>query len=125
MWKIGSLYGLLLIALGLYGFMTAEVPHWTALIPAFFGGIIFLLSLFARKDSLRKHMMHGIVLLALIGLLGSVRGLTMLPAALSGQPVDRLPMMIYSQSIMAILSVVFIVLAVRSFIAARRARTAA
>ena len=124
MWKIGSIYGIALIALGLYGYTASEITHWTPLIPAFFGGVILMLSLLARKDSLRKHMMHAIVLLALLGFMGTIRGLTMLPAALSGQPLERLPLMIYCQSIMAVLSVGFIILAVRSFIAARKARTA-
>lgn len=122
MWKIGCYYGFALIALGLYGYSTSEIKHITSLIPAFFGIPIVILSYLAQKESRRKHMMHAVVLLALLGVMGTFRGLTLLPATLANEATGKLPMMVYSQSFMAILSIGFIVLAVRSFIAARGAR---
>lgn len=120
MWKIGCYYGLTLIALGIYGYTTSEIKHVTSLIPAFFGIPIVILSYLAQKESRRKHMMHAVVLFALLGVMGTFRGLTLLPATLANEATGKLPMMVYSQSIMAVLSIGFIVLAVRSFIAARR-----
>ena len=64
--------------------------------------------------------MHAAVLLALVGFLGSARGLLSLPALLSGAELVR-PAAVAAQSITAVLCAVFVGLAVNSFIQARRA----
>jgi hypothetical protein len=121
---ITIIYGTLLVLLGAAGYFGTGATSPTALIPAVFGVPVLLLGLLARaKPGARMHAMHGAVLLALVGFIGSFRGLTKLPALLSGQPVER-PTAVAAQSAMALLSIVFVALCVKSFVDARRARGA-
>lgn len=117
--KLTIALGVILIALGLAGYFGAGRASLTALIPAFFGLPLLLLGIAALDDRWRKHAMHGALLLALLGAAGSARGLTKLPALLSGDAVER-PAAVMAQSAMAILCFVFVVLGILSFIKARR-----
>ena len=66
--------GLLLSLLG-FGFYAGlaavehATPSVTALIPAFVGIPVFVLGCVALKDAARKHAMHAVALLALLGFL--------------------------------------------------------
>ncbi len=114
-------FGTLLILLGVVGYVATGAVSITALIPAFFGFALVVLGAVAREESRRKHAMHAAAAVGLIGFLGSVRGLTKLPSLVIGDFVTR-PAAIVSQSIMALLMLVFVALCVKSFIAARRSR---
>jgi hypothetical protein len=118
--NLAKTIGILLTLLGILSFTLTGTASWTALIPAFFGIGLFLLGVFARSEKARKHLMHAAVILALLGFLGSVPGLLSLPALLTGGEVAR-PSAVAAQSVMALLCLVFVVFAVRSFIQARRA----
>ena len=92
----------------------------TALIPAGFGAILALLGLFVlAKPTLRKHLMHVAVTISLLGLLAS------LPMGIMGLVRKGLALAPVSQMLMAILCGIHVLLSVRSFIAARRAREGA
>jgi hypothetical protein len=69
------------------------------------------------------HAMHAAVLVALLGFLGSVRGIPGLAKVFDGTAAR--PAAIVSQSIMALLTLGYVVVAVRSFIQARQARRGA
>ncbi len=112
-------YGALLVALGVGGFVATGAEHKTALIPAGFGAVAIGLGVLAKQEKFRMHAMHGSALLGLLGFFGSVRGLSKLPAVLSGGDVER-PAAVVAQSLMAVLSAGYVALCVRSFIAARR-----
>jgi len=112
---LGSL--LFLIGVGFY-FGTGATSV-TALIPAFLGIPIEIAGFLALREGWRKHAMHAAVLLALLGFLGSARGLVQLPALLRGAELAR-PAAVAAQSITAALCLVFVGLAVASFIRARR-----
>lgn len=120
--QVTIIYGTLLVALGLWGKFGVDSGSVTALIPAFFGAPLIVCGLLARNERFLKHAMHVAAMLALVGTLGSFRGLLKLPALLAGEELER-PMAVVSQSVMAALSIVFVALCVRSFIQARRART--
>lgn len=113
--------GIILSLLGVIGYAASGAESITALIPAFFGIPILILGLLGRKEHLRKHMMHAITALALIGFIGSARGLGSLMNLLSGHDVAR-PLATVMQSVMALLTLAFVILAVKSFIDARRQR---
>ncbi|MBI1357092.1 MAG: hypothetical protein GC160_22350 [Acidobacteria bacterium] len=115
-------FGSLLIALGVGGWALTGQQSPTALIPAGFGVVLFLLGWLARKESLRMHAMHGAATVALLGLFGSAHGLMQLPALLSGE-AER-PAAVIAQTVMAALCTVFVLLCVQSFVAARKARQA-
>ena len=116
--------GVLLILLGLFAFFGSGQESVTALIPAFFGLPLLILGLLARaRDAWRKHAMHAAAAIALLGLLGTITGVPKLLTLLGGGEVAR-PTAAVVQSVMALLCAIFVALAVRSFMAARRARSA-
>jgi hypothetical protein len=109
------------LLLGISGFVLTGSTHKTALIPCIFGLLFLVFVLLARKDNLRKHVMHAAVLIALLAFLGTARSLPHLPELFNG--TAEKPAAIITQAINATLSLAFIFLAVRTFIRARRARS--
>lgn len=114
-------YGVLLIALGAGFYFGTGQESVTALIPAFFGVLVVLCGVLARREHLLKHAMHGAAALGLLAFLGGLPGLFRSFALLGGGEVARRNAVL-EQAAMALLSLVFVVLCVKSFIDARRAR---
>jgi hypothetical protein len=110
--------GLALILVGIAGYvwgMLGDRASVTALIPAFFGLVIALLGAFAKSnESLRKHLMHGALLVALIGFIVPAYRLLSMGGAISLTPA------VVSQAAMALLCLMFLVLGIQSFVNARR-----
>ena len=111
--------GRVLIIIGIigyaYGFFEGKASI-TALIPAFFGIVMMVLGHVASaRESISKHLMHAAVLVALLGFI--------LPAGrlLSIMGSLKLNAAFLSQLSMAVVCLIFVVLAVRSFINARKA----
>jgi len=111
--------GVALILLGLIGYFATGAVSVTALIPAFFGIVLALLGWLARDDKRRKLVMHIAVVVGLLGFAGSVSGIPKLIRMLGGAEIAR-PAAAVSQSVMAALTGLFVVLCVKSFIDARR-----
>jgi hypothetical protein len=111
--------GIVLILLGVGGYVASGAASVTALIPAFLGAIFVVLGLLARRENLRKHMMHVTMLLALLAIGGTFRGITGLFAWLAGTPPER-PMAVVAQTITAVLCLLLLIGGIRTFIAARR-----
>lgn len=113
MTKTAHLCGLILIALGAGGYVATDMASPTALIPSFIGILIVISAIIAKKKV--KLGMHMAVVFALIGALGGF------------MPLKRVGFDLTSGSApyavgMILTCLVFIILAVRSFIAARRAK---
>jgi hypothetical protein len=115
------LFAFAYLVLGIGGFVLTGSTHKTALIPCVFGVLFLIFGLLARKDNLRKHVMHAAVLIALLAFLGTARSLPHLPELFNGSAEK--PAAVITQAINAALSLTFILIAVRSFIQARRARS--
>lgn len=110
--------GTLLVLIGILGYINGVMTNhesMTALIPAIVGIILILLGVVARmREGLRKHLMHAAVLVALLGFLAS-----------AGRLVSKLGELSYNASVvsqvsMALVCLLFVILAVKSFIDARR-----
>jgi fucose 4-O-acetylase-like acetyltransferase len=112
--------GAALIVLGVGSYVLTGGVSPTALIPAAFGLLFVLAGVLARDDRRRMHAMHAAVVIALLGFVGSFRGLLGLGKVFDGT-AER-PAAIVAQTIMAVLTLGYIVVAVRSFIQARKAR---
>ena len=112
--------GVVLIVLGLVGYFMTGMVSITALIPAFFGLVLALLGLVARDERKRKHAIHAAVVVALIGFAGSVGGLLQIGSVFDGTAAR--PAAVISRTLMSVLTLGYIILAVQSFIAARRNR---
>lgn len=119
--KVAIGYGALLVVLGIGGYFASGRASVTALIPAGFGVLVLGCGAVALKEKFRKHAMHAAVVLGVLGVGGSARGLLKLPALLRGGDVAR-PAAVIAQSVMFLLSLVFVALCVRSFIVARLKR---
>ncbi len=112
--------GVALIVVGLGGYFLTGAVSLTALIPAAFGLVIAIAGLLARDERKRKHAMHAAVAVALLGFLGSVRGLLQIGSVFDGTAAR--PAAVVSQTVMAVLTLGYIVMAVRSFVSARASR---
>jgi hypothetical protein len=119
---ITVVFGILLVALGLWGrFGTPEGQNSvTSLIPAFIGAPVILLGLLALKESLLKHTMHLAAMLGLLGFLAA-GGRLVTKLIQTGTLEGRAAL---STGLMTSLCGVFVALCVNSFIQARRRRKA-
>ncbi len=110
--------GVLLIIIGIIGYvhgMMSDKASVTALIPAFFGLVFVILGVLANaKESLRKHLMHCAVIVSLLGFI--------MPAGRLISKMSELTMSaaIVSQIAMAVVCLIFTILAIRSFAAVRK-----
>ncbi len=112
------IFGLILTLIGLigyvYGMMNGSASP-TALIPAAFGAVLAALGIAARaSEGMRKHLMHAAVIVALIGFIMTGGRLVMKFSELAMSPA------VMSQLATAVVCLIFVILAVRSFAAARR-----
>ena len=117
--RISIVIGTLLILLGVVSYFSVPLENrsFTALIPSFVGIILAIAGAIAMNPAMRKHAMHAAVAVALLGLLASLgRYLTHIKPPTSIAPA--------SQLLMALLCGIFVVMGVRSFIAARANRSA-
>lgn len=118
------LYAETLIAVGLGGYFGTGRVSPTALIPAFFGLVVLGIAFWSRREASRKHAMHAAAGLALLAFAGSASGLYKVALIAAGETVAR-PAAAFSQAIMASLSLIYLLLCIRSFVQARRNSTAA
>jgi hypothetical protein len=111
--------GILLILIGAIGYvygMSAGNASLTALIPAAFGALILVLSaIAAANEGLRKHLMHGVMLVALIGFILTAGRVLMKISSIEMSPA------VISQLSMAAVCLILMILGGRSFANARRA----
>ncbi len=120
--KVTLVFAVLLAALGLAGYLGTGSIHITALIPLWFGLALGLGGFLAisPSESRRKLFMHINVTVALLGFIGAtveaVRGYV--HATSAGMPPDQIALA--SKVTMAALLLIYVVMCVRSFIAARR-----
>jgi hypothetical protein len=120
--KVTLVFAVLLIALGFVGYYGTGAVYSTALIPAWFGVALGFGGLLAisPSESRRKLFMHINVTIGLLGFIGgaveAVRGY--LHAKSAGVAVDEIALA--SKLTMAGLLLLYVILCVRSFIAARR-----
>jgi uncharacterized membrane protein len=120
--KLTLVLAVLLVALGLLGYLGTGSLHPTALIPAWIGLALAIFGFLAisPNERRRKLFMHINVTIALLGFLGSafeaVRGYVHAKAA--GLEPDQIALA--SKITLAGLLLLYVILCVRSFIAARR-----
>jgi hypothetical protein len=120
--KLTKYLGIFLIAMGLLSYFGSGMASLTAMIPAFFGIVFLAGGILAEKDNLRRHVMHIVVVIAVLALVGTFRGLMSFIGYLGGAELER-PFAVGMQALMAVLMITYLFLAIRSFIDARRKST--
>ncbi len=121
--KVTIWFGAALIVLGIVGYAGSGAASPTALIPSIVGAVLAALGAAGMREERRALTMHVAAVIALIGFLGSAMGLASLPDLVTGEDVER-PWAVAVQSIMAVVLAIYLVLSIRSFVAARKARVA-
>jgi fucose 4-O-acetylase-like acetyltransferase len=118
-------FGILLVLLGVIGFVETGSAHPTALIPTSIGLLFVLFGAMANTEDAKKRMlwMHVAVTVALLVFV------FMIPAAIDTIRLSRgvsfpHPAAVVEKGALALFSLIYILFCVRSFISARRARLA-
>ena len=135
--RVTLIFAVLLIALGMAGYLGTGSAHPTALIPAWiglalgFGGLLAI----SPNESLRKLFMHINVTIGLLGFIGTVAEIvrsyigferSMESARAAGIATNAISFSLNyliapaAKSALAVLLLIYVILCVRSFIAARR-----
>jgi hypothetical protein len=135
--KTTVFFAVLLIGLGLFGYLGTESLHPTALIPTWIGLVLGFFGFLAmsRSEDRRKLFMHINVTIGLLGFLGAsgMVGLSCLTIlryrqealAAGVNPMDvfddsNFTIALGSKVTLAVLLLIYVILCVRSFRAARR-----
>jgi len=121
--KLTIMFGIVLILLGIVGFVSSPLHSPTALIPSVVGLILALLGGLASTEDAKKRMlhMHIAVTVGLLGFLGTAKSIWDYIQMLRGVQFPH-PIAVEEKAAMSLVLLVFVILCVRSFINARRAR---
>ncbi|HSY69846.1 MAG TPA: hypothetical protein VK813_14445 [Edaphobacter sp.] len=118
-------FGILLVLLGVFGFVATGSAHPTALIPSAIGLFFVLFGVMANTDDSKKRMlwMHISVTVALLAFIGTI------PAdidtiRLAHGAYFAHPAAVEEKGALSLLCLIYVLFCVRSFIAARRSRLA-
>ena len=114
---VTRIVGFLLVLLGVVGYLATGAASMTALIPALVGALFLILALVARSPGARKHVMHAAVAIALLAVAG---GVPRIISAVNAGDLTRPAVL--AQIAMAVILAIYVMLGVKSFIEARRAR---
>lgn len=123
--KLTLVFGGLLIALGLAGFVATGSHAPTALIPAGVGIVFLIFGALARSTDPKRRMlwMHIAVTVALLLFLSTIPADIAVFRLAHGATLAR-PVAAEEKAAMSLLCLLYVLLAVRSFINARRERLA-
>lgn len=115
---VTQLVGFILLVIGAGTWLYTGLSEVTALIPAVLGLVLLAAGTLAeRNEALRMHAMHVALLVALLGLGGTVP--TALGTGTMGDAGDTAQI---EAVLTAVLLVVYLLIGVRSFVVARRRR---
>jgi hypothetical protein len=123
--KLTVVFGVLLLLLGAGCFIGTGSAYPTALIPLWFGLVLCVAGVLANTEDSKKRMiwMHIAVTVGLVGFIGAASRAILVYVRAHGEPLAH-PIAIEEQIAMAGLCAIYVGLCVRSFIAARRGRSA-
>jgi uncharacterized membrane protein len=111
--KVTQFVGAILVAVGVVAYVATGFASVTALLPSLLGLVIGVLGIVAARIDAGQHAIHAALVVAILGLLGSLQPL--------GGLADADPAAITSLVTVLVLAV-YLALGVRSFVRARRAR---
>lgn len=123
--KASLIFALLLVLLGLAGYLGTGSQHPTALIPTWFGLALGLFGFLAisPNSGRRKLFMHINVTIGLLGFLGALIQAIREYGHARSQGIDLDKIALGAQLTMAALLFVYVALCVKSFVDARRSGT--
>ena len=126
--KVTIVFGVLLIVLSAVAYtLLGQHSHGLhSLIPGAFGLLLVIFGALANTPVAKKRMlfMHIAVTVGLLGFLGTIPGIIGVIKMAAGQSSSVAPDAAKVQATMGTLCLIYVLLCVRSFISARRARLA-
>ena len=121
--KLTIALGVLLILVAVLGFVYTGSSHPTALIPGVVGLLFILFGVLANSENPKKRMlwMHIAVTVALLMFLGTIKS-DIDVIRLSHGAYFPHPIAVEEKAVTSLLCLLYVLLCIRSFIAARRQR---
>ncbi|TSI19659.1 cytochrome d ubiquinol oxidase subunit II [Brevibacterium aurantiacum] len=113
--------GIVLIVVGVIAYVATSFASWTALIPAILGAVLLICGLIALKN--QKLGIHIALVVAILGIFGTGMNVMQVGALIAGE-AER-PAAVITSIITFVLLIIYVVMGVRSFIAARRWKNSA
>lgn len=122
MLRLTLVIGGILTALGILGYAATGAASLTALIPSAFGvALLACAAVAARRPGAHAVALHIAMVIALLGILGAARNVARVGELVAGTAAN--PWAVALSTVMAVLLAGYLAAGVRSFVAARRART--
>jgi hypothetical protein len=110
--------GGILTVVGIVAYVVTGAASVTALIPTFVGLLLLVCAVLARRPTLHRHSIQAALVIAVLGAAGSLMNVVKLGDVFAG--TAQRPSAVVVSTIMFVLLVLYIIMGVRSFIAARR-----
>ena len=123
MGKLTIVFGAVLAVVGVTGYELTGSIHPTALIPLWIGLVLALSGVLALNPARRMLWMHVAVTVGLLGFLGTITSIVDIVKLATGTVLPH-PIAVEEKFATCVICLIFVAICVRSFIAARRARTA-
>ena len=123
--KITIAFGVLLVLIGIGGFVLTGSAHPTALIPSVIGLILVVSGVLAQTEDTKRRMlwMHIAVTVGLLGFLGTIKSAWDVMRLAQGVAYEH-PIAVEEKALTCLFCAIFVAFCVRSFIEARRSRLA-
>ena len=108
---VAIFYGLALTVLGVWNFVATGADSVWSLVPAVLGLFAILFGILQNRWE-HKHALYGVVMIAILTLISSIRALWNLVILLTGGEPALSTELIWIRSLRGVLSVLFILLAI-------------
>jgi hypothetical protein len=118
MTRLTVVIGSVLVVLGVVGYAATAAASVTALIPSLVGVLLLLCAAAAGRPGWHRHGIHAALVVALLGALGTLMNVVRIGEVFAGT-AER-PAAVIESTVMFVLLVGYLVMGVRSFVAARR-----
>ena len=121
--KLTMVFGVLLIGVGIAGFVGTGSAHPTALIPSLIGLIVLVCGVIANTDDVKRRAlwMHVAVTVGLLGFLSTIKAAVDVNRLAHGVYFEH-PIAVEEKAATCLLCLIFVAFCIRSFVAARRLR---
>jgi uncharacterized membrane protein len=106
-------YGVLLIVVGVVAYVATSMASVTALIPSFFGLVFVAIGALGRNERFAKPSLYAALVLAVLGLFGSLSGIPQVFTLLTGGDVAR-PAASIARAIMAVVLLAMVASLIRA-----------
>ena len=126
--KLTMVFGVLLIVVGVIGFVTTGSAHPTALIPSAIGLILGICGSLAHTEDLKRRALwiHIAVTVGLLGFLGTIKGAIDVMALAKGAVMpEGKAIAVEEKAATCLFCLLFTAFCIRNFIENKRARTLA